>query len=314
MIGIYKIENLKDGKIYIGQSSSIERRFKEHCFPSRYKGKIPIDIAIHEEGKQNFSFSVIEECSLEELNQRENYWIEFYDSIEKGYNCNLGGNQFSIGENNPNAKVTEEEVFLIRQIYNKQGSKKEAYKIVEGKTTWNNFEKIWQGGTWQHICPEVYTEENKKFYSTGLNCYANNSFSDEEINYWRQLYVNNTAKTLYDLSDKKVGYNTFQKMLNGTTYQYLPYYLKKLKVWVQPGEKAPIASESRTKKQERYNLFTKDEIIFYRKLYETQSAKDIYDQYKEQLSCTFSCFQNMLIGKTYSNLPYYNKKQSKWIE
>lgn len=92
MIGIYKIENKKNGKIYIGQSNDCERRIKEHCYPGRYKNGYPIDVAIHTYGKENFSFEIIEECKIEELNAKETYWIKYYNSnTNKGYNCNSGG-------------------------------------------------------------------------------------------------------------------------------------------------------------------------------------------------------------------------------
>lgn len=70
MIGIYKITNKINGKFYIGQSNDIERRFNEHC--TKWKqSRIPLDLAIHKYGKENFLFEVLEECDLEELNQKE---------------------------------------------------------------------------------------------------------------------------------------------------------------------------------------------------------------------------------------------------
>lgn len=68
MIGIYKIQNKQNGKIYIGQSNDIERRIKEHCYPNRYKkSRCLIDYAIHKYGVENFTYETVEECSLEEL-------------------------------------------------------------------------------------------------------------------------------------------------------------------------------------------------------------------------------------------------------
>ena len=84
MTGIYKIENLINGKKYIGQSIHIERRWSEHCFPSNSS---QISLAIKEFGKENFSFNVIEECLVEDLDKKEAYWINFYNSIiPNGYN------------------------------------------------------------------------------------------------------------------------------------------------------------------------------------------------------------------------------------
>lgn len=84
MIGIYKITNLLNGKSYIGQSVHIERRWIEHCLPS--KSSI-ISKAIQQYGKNNFKFEVLEECSKNQLNQRENFWIQYYNTLTpNGYN------------------------------------------------------------------------------------------------------------------------------------------------------------------------------------------------------------------------------------
>lgn len=85
--GIYKIENLINAKKYIGQSIDIERRFREHKKPyKRINPTKELYIAFNEFGIENFSFEIIEECSQELLNEREKYWIEYYDSLNNGYN------------------------------------------------------------------------------------------------------------------------------------------------------------------------------------------------------------------------------------
>ena len=84
MIGIYKIENKINGKVYIGQSIHIERRWQEHCRPSTSS---MIANAIKEYGKENFTFEVLEECSAEELNTKEEEYIHKFDClVPKGYN------------------------------------------------------------------------------------------------------------------------------------------------------------------------------------------------------------------------------------
>ena len=72
MIGIYKITKVENGKSYIGKSNDIERRFKEH----QTKGKtsrIPVDEAIEKYGISAFTYEIIEQCSLEQLNEKEKY-------------------------------------------------------------------------------------------------------------------------------------------------------------------------------------------------------------------------------------------------
>lgn len=60
MIGIYKITNNINNKIYIGQSVHIKRRWAEHCKPS---SDSLISKAIKKYGKDNFTFEIIEKCS-----------------------------------------------------------------------------------------------------------------------------------------------------------------------------------------------------------------------------------------------------------
>lgn len=87
--GIYKIENLSNGKIYIGQSIEIERRWKKHL---NAKDNFLIHKALRKYGKNNFLFSIIEECSADKLNEREIYWINYYQSLcPQGYNMIDGG-------------------------------------------------------------------------------------------------------------------------------------------------------------------------------------------------------------------------------
>lgn len=82
--GIYKITNQINGKMYIGQSVHIERRWQEHCRPSTAS---VISKAIKKYGVQNFTFDIIEECEEKDLNKRESYWINEYQSlIPNGYN------------------------------------------------------------------------------------------------------------------------------------------------------------------------------------------------------------------------------------
>lgn len=170
MIGIYKIVNNINGKFYVGQSNDIDRRFVEHCSPSRYKqSNIPVDWAIHKYGKENFSLIVLQECSVEELNELETYWIDKTNAIKEGYNCNRGGDCGSRGEGNPRAKLSASDVMFIRKCYNERlVTQKEAYESVRDKITFSSFRAVWQGKTWSDIMPEVYTEENKNYYQKRL--------------------------------------------------------------------------------------------------------------------------------------------------
>ena len=85
MVGIYKITNQCNGMIYIGQSNDIARRWAEHRRKMNSKDT-QLYQAMREFGIENFSFEVVEECELTELNDKEKFYIEKYNAIADGYN------------------------------------------------------------------------------------------------------------------------------------------------------------------------------------------------------------------------------------
>ena len=111
MIGIYKITNKINNKIYIGQSINIEERWKKHIYsPSNSL----VHQAIAKYGVQSFTFEVLEECASEQLNEHEVYWIAHYNSvIPFGYNKTEGGDSPNLDENTRYRKLDSEKVNQI---------------------------------------------------------------------------------------------------------------------------------------------------------------------------------------------------------
>lgn len=86
--GIYKITNINDQRVYIGQAVDIAARWKQHI--KRALGAEPITQnklypAMEKEGVWNFTFEVIEKCEKEKLSEREQYYQEFFGAKEYGY-------------------------------------------------------------------------------------------------------------------------------------------------------------------------------------------------------------------------------------
>ena len=87
--GIYKIINKINNKIYIGQSINLIERFKQHRRSLNKYFKYPLYNAFRKYGIENFEFSIIEEViNIRDLDAREQYWLDHYQSYlpEKGYN------------------------------------------------------------------------------------------------------------------------------------------------------------------------------------------------------------------------------------
>ena len=111
---IYKITNIQNNKVYIGQTiRPIEQRFHRHL--SDALNNI-LDThfarAIRKYGKDSFIIEEIDSAQTQdELNQKEQYWIRYYNSVEEGYNetdaiSKCGGNTYQ--------SKTEEEMEVIK--------------------------------------------------------------------------------------------------------------------------------------------------------------------------------------------------------
>ncbi len=166
MIGIYKITNIINNDSYIGYSKNIEERWKYHIthYTKQVEYSKYLYCAFRKYGLQNFTFDILEECDLSSLKEREKYWIHFYDTFQNGYNNTLGGDGSNqIGEHNNLSLLTDNDIIQIRLAYLNNEIKNEYYrKNFYNKTSWSNFCSIWQGASWKHIMPEIYTLENKQ--------------------------------------------------------------------------------------------------------------------------------------------------------
>ena len=90
MVGIYKIVNPKN-KVYIGQSVDIDGRKSQYKYLSKYSLGRKIFNSIKKYGWENHTFDIIEECKVEELDNKEIFYGEKYNTLGKdGLNLKLG--------------------------------------------------------------------------------------------------------------------------------------------------------------------------------------------------------------------------------
>lgn len=91
---IYCITNDINNKQYVGKTTeTLEKRFKEHlndATKERCKNR-PLYRAINKYGKEHFTIKLLEECSLQDLELREVYWIHQLNTYSYGYNATHGG-------------------------------------------------------------------------------------------------------------------------------------------------------------------------------------------------------------------------------
>ena len=92
--GIYKITYIPTGEAYIGKSTNIKTRWENHCKATWNLGTIAhslLHTKMARDGIWNFTFELLEEVDKDKLNEREKYWIDFYDTKTYGLNMKAGG-------------------------------------------------------------------------------------------------------------------------------------------------------------------------------------------------------------------------------
>lgn len=190
---IYKTTNLINGKIYIGQHIS-------ETFDLKYKGSgIRLQAAFKKYGKKNFDCILIEACqSLEELNQKEMFWIAEFNACdpEIGYNIKLGGNNAPwpeevkqrIGQGNAGKKRSPEyiEAMRKRQMGNKNNGGRNKGRIVLHKDSTNVY---------------VLPEEVDSYLSQGWIKGVKPKTEQQKVSYKNQyanrVYINKDGKNKY---------------------------------------------------------------------------------------------------------------------
>ena len=184
--GIYKIENLINHKKYIGQSINIYERWKNHIRASRRcdeEDNSLIHKALNKYGVENFSFEIIEKCEPIQniLNEREKYWIDFYNSLIEGYNLTEGGQQNGF----PTRQIKDKDIILKIRERKLQGEnysdvRKDYLNITDGV-----FKRVWQDQAYNEIVPKNYTPENiekaKRMSKRHISAARKNSKMTEEL-------------------------------------------------------------------------------------------------------------------------------------
>ena len=156
---IYKTTNKINNKIYIGQHIS-------SSFDIKYKGSgVSLSYAIKKYGWNSFYTEILEECdSLDQMNEREGYWIDYYNSTDPsiGYNLDSGGS------NNKHSEITKEK--MSKAALGKKKSPIHCQNISKAKT--GTTHDPWQAGkVWVMKGEERYLlpkKEAQKYLDQGF--------------------------------------------------------------------------------------------------------------------------------------------------
>ena len=167
MIGIYKIENLINHKVYIGQSVAIKDRLRHHK-QMLNKNKhfcSHLQHSWNKYGVNNFSFEILEKCTKEELDDKETYWLDFYG----GYESELTYNQRSAGQETHN--ISEETKEKLRKAnLGKKHSKEQLRKMSEamkGHPYW--------GRKWTEEEKQRFSQKRKGIINEGARNFDRNN-------------------------------------------------------------------------------------------------------------------------------------------
>lgn len=212
------ITNLINDKKYIGQAHDITWRWSHHrCdLNNNQHHNSHLQSAWNLYGAENFKFSIIEETDESKLDEREKYWIEYYDSYRSGYNNDIGG-QGCVGY-----KHTEDEINRMRRIQNPN--------IVLQFDLNFNFVYEWIGGV-SHISKELgYTKDCIK-----LRCdHRIKEMSPYKGSYWVYKDEYNNSSFSWDIYLKNVAIIKIDKTKTAKTVKKINQYSldrKYIKTW-----------------------------------------------------------------------------------
>jgi group I intron endonuclease len=212
-IGIYKITS-PSGKVYIGQSIDIEKRWNKyknlHC-----NEQTKLYRSLNKHGIESHTFEIIEECSVEMLNQRERFYQDLYNVIgDKGLNCKLTETSDKTGElsNETKLKLSESakklyENGFVNPMQGKKANEATKLKMSESKKG-------------KKITEETKIKIGQANKGRKFNNDVCKKFSDVQKRLYESGYINPKSKKVINIETGDI-YNSISECERKTIYKKL---------------------------------------------------------------------------------------------
>lgn len=254
--GIYQIRNTADGKRYIGRTINLNKRKRDHfwALENNRHNNNHMQRA-YNKNPNAFVFEIVEECETEKLNEREVYWISYYNTMDDryGYNQCEGGKTTNgyhftdeakkkISEKNKGRKCSREVVEQRKKTLKEhlandpEFAKKYHEKLAENLAKIPNWKK-------SHPCPEwqkkeiserfkgrPITEEHKQklreLYSGEKSLTA--KLTESEVIEMRLRFLNGEPRLSIAKDFPNMHPNTIYDIVKGKRWKHIPNTIKEL--------------------------------------------------------------------------------------
>lgn len=229
--------NKTNNKSYIGQSVSIEERYKSHkrnhIVETNNAYNSLFYRALRKYGFENFNYEVLvesEDLSKDDLNELEIYYIERYQSFNEGYNMNKGGNYTSSSKKLKESDVEKIKEMLATTEKNLSEIAKE-FSVSSSLITMINNGVIWNFNSKPQDYPIRKVHNGAK--RGGAN--SNAKLTDEKAIELRLGFMSKTLEQLHSENKDLISFSGLKKLLYGSTFTHLPIYKKRQKQWFLDG-------------------------------------------------------------------------------
>ena len=292
---IYQITNLINGKIYIGQTNNIQKRWANHRCSN--DPNMVIARALRKYGVDNFKFEILlRGLTPDEANQKEIEFIKEKNSlVPYGYNVATGGKRIDgvsrLGADNSNAHLTEEEAQYI--LDNRDKPMYVLYDLFCDKISYESFKKIYHHQTYTNLTTTV--NEYPYNFEFG-NQFTNNPLEYDEIVSLRERYANGEYwRDVY--KDYEWAYKNEWSFYN--VYTGRSYKLIMPEVFTEENKKKHHGKTKQGAKNPKAKL-TEEQVIKIRQLHKDGvSNSELYKAFPQVSSTSI---RDIINGKTWKYL------------